>query len=127
MTNRTNKTNTTKIKTCNVFPRVWAAIYGCEGRGEFWRRDFDGREVYEVYACPGCRAIKSVTECFSTAAIQAHLHEAQDLAGVENYRYQRTGRDRKTGRPYLVIEGRAVFVPSILDRWPEFSPIEGGR
>lgn len=47
--------------------------------------------------------------------------DTERLAGVENYRWERTTRDRKTKRPYLVRHG-APLAP-MLERWHLLTPI----
>lgn len=107
-----------RLGTCNVYPRVWAAIYGCEGVGP--RRRVAGQTMH---ACASCAAMKRVTWSYGTGHIQAHLREAQDLAGVGDYRQQRTGRDAVTRRPYLVLDGERVTLSPVTERWGLFAPI----
>ena len=75
-------------KTCNVFPTVWAAIYGCKGeKTNTWRYGvFNmGRQSVE-YACPTCQAAKDAIETMNHAERVEHLHAVQKAAGVEDYR-----------------------------------------
>lgn len=111
---------TKKTRCCNVFPRVWAAMHGCRGHGKYrgYNR-LDGK----MYACDECWAAKSVTGSEPSWKIQTFLHEVQEFAGVENYRYQRTGRCKKTKRPYLVIDGEQVFCEPFTAVWPRYSPL----
>ncbi len=79
-------------KRCNVFPTVWAAIYGCKGeQTHTWRYTIGhfGRRVPE-YACPTCQAAADKTDATKGLAGRAEyqrlLREAQDAAGVKDYR-----------------------------------------
>jgi len=78
-------------KRCNVFPTVWAAIYGCKGeQTHTWRYttgNFGRREA--EYACPTCLAAKLATESLVGKARQDALQAAQEAAGVEDYRTAR--------------------------------------
>lgn len=82
----------TKAHKCNVFPTVWAAIFGCQGeRVTVWRYTVGhfGKRVAE-YACPTCLAHKTrLDNLRGLVNRQAHedaLAEAQAAAGVEDYR-----------------------------------------
>ena len=77
-----------KAHKCNVFPSVWAAIFGCKGeRVTTWRYTVGhfGKRVPE-YACPGCLAQKTRLDGLRGQAHQDALAEAQAAAGVEDYR-----------------------------------------
>ncbi len=90
---------------CNVFPAVWAAIYGCKGeKSTTWRYTVGsfGRRVPE-YACETCRAAKDKTDAAIGVEYQRLLREAQDAAGVADYR---TARVRLVnGVPMLITAG----------------------
>lgn len=82
----------TKAHRCNIFPTVWAAIYGCKGeRVTSWRYTIGnfGKRVPE-YACETCKAAKAQTDAVKgindRSEYQRLLREAQDAAGVEDYR-----------------------------------------
>lgn len=79
-------------KRCNVFPSVWAAIFGCKGeQTHTWRYTVGhfGHRVAE-YACPTCQAAKDKFEALKgftrNEEYQRLCREAQDAAGVEDYR-----------------------------------------
>ncbi len=97
-----NWKTTTKTKQCNVFPLVWAAIYGCKGEQTgTWRYtigNFGRREV--EYARPTCRAAKEKLEAASHSGYQQLLSDAQADAGVSDYRTARV--KRINGVPTLV-------------------------
>lgn len=90
-------------KTCNTFPRVWAAIVGCTGKGRSWRRTtghFGGETV--EHACPTCEAARDRLAALVGPALQAELARLQAAAGVEDYRIAETrivaGRPVLTGK-----------------------------
>ncbi len=83
-----NWKTTKQTKQCNVFPLVWAAIFGCKGEqtgtwrytiGHFGKRDVE-------YACPTCREIKDHEATLSRSDLQQFLTDAQADAGVADYR-----------------------------------------
>jgi hypothetical protein len=82
---RWNKTRT--VKVCNTFPDVWAAIVGCTGNGTHWRNGAGHSWRHHIeYACETCRAAKDLFDGLVGPAHQAALREAQDKAGVADYR-----------------------------------------
>lgn len=116
---------------CNAFPRIWAAIFGCTGRGTFLRWDapttMHGRATAE-YACEGCRCAWNLSRSLGNSDGPAHqdfLAQAQELAGVENYRYHASVR--AGGRPVLREGGRSTGAPlaplaPFSERWPMLRP-----
>jgi len=100
-------------KPCNTYPDVWAAIYGCTGKGTAWRHTTGhfGRAAVE-FACPTCRAARDAAAQLDNAALAAHLRAAQDRAGVADYRTAevevRDGRPVLTGRVSLGLAAEAV-------------------
>jgi hypothetical protein len=113
-----------KVGTCNVAPKVWRALYGCEGEGRFtgWDRgSTSGASARPVYTCAACGAAKAVLASLNLPGYQAFLAQIQAIAGVENYRIERT--ITVDGRPALARHGKPL--PSILERWPLLQPMEG--
>jgi hypothetical protein len=128
-----------KIGTCNRFSRVWAAIFGCEGKGPFVGWDAPttmGGSYTPNYSCPTCTACEKTSDAgfvgrFTVSGQhnahvirQAFLNQAEALAGVDNYRYQGTVR-AKDGRPGLINRrtGKEWFMPSMLTRWTDLTPV----
>lgn len=121
-----------KTGRCNVFPRIWAAIFGCEGRGTFLRWDapttMHGRYTAE-YACPACRCALTMSPSSNYPSHQDFLLQAEALAGVDNYRYHASVI--VNGRPVLREGGRSSGAPlaplaPLTERWPAFTPYAGG-
>lgn len=92
MSNANNGWKKSKVaKRCNVFPTVWAAMYGCKGEHTAaWRYTVGafGHRVAE-YACPTCQAAKAKIEAMNHAERVAHLNEIQAANGVADYRIAR--------------------------------------
>lgn len=106
-----------------------------------------GHYVEKIYACATCRACEATSnvgfelnrvrlDTGMRALYAAHdihqefLSQCEALAGVENYRWERTARDRKTKRPYLLRHGEPLA--PMLERWHTLTPIPahmlpGGR
>ena len=108
MTNQNGWKRSKTAKRCNVFPTVWAAIYGCKGEmTHSWRYTIGhfGRRVPE-YACPTCQAASAKTDgakgFVNRAEYARLLREAQDAAGVEDYRTAHAVRIN--GVPTLVLK-----------------------
>lgn len=78
-----------KVRRCNAFPTVWAAIHGCSGSSNAWRYTVGafGHRVAE-YACPTCQAARARTEGLMGRAYADALRAEQDAAGVSDYRTQ---------------------------------------
>ena len=89
-----------QAKKCNVYPRVWAAIWGCEGKGAEQFRGHNGINAATEYACPVCAEEKRKAAKRTRTEEQEYLAQAQEAAGVENYRYQKTAIEN--GRPVIV-------------------------
>jgi hypothetical protein len=78
-------------RKCNRYPTVWAAIYGCKGeKTTTWRYTVGsfGHRVAE-YACPCCQAVSDAHDKMNHAERQEALTQAQELAGVADYRTAR--------------------------------------
>ena len=116
-----------KIGTCNRYTRVWAAMLGCEGRAPFvgWEAPTTmGGSYTPNYTCPTCARFSAMTMGLNHPEHQDVLGQVEALAGVTNYRYQGTDRDKASGRPFLVNrrEGTAWTMTSILTRWTDLVP-----
>lgn len=115
------KKTASKNGRCNVFPSVWAALYGCEGEGTFygWQAPTtSGGRARAQYACGACRCGKALTAGLPDHAYGEALRQVQAMAGVENYRHERT--EIRNGRPCLV--GREALAP-FSERWPALVPM----
>lgn len=112
---------TPKVGRCNIYPSVWAAMYGCLGIGRFvgWQPPTTSNGRYSArYACAACQCGKALTDGLPAHAYQEALTQVQELAGVENYRRERT--IMVDGRPCL--EGREPLAP-FSERWPLLRPM----
>lgn len=91
-----------KTRRCNLYPTVWAAMYGCKGeQTHAWRYGLFHMGVQQIeYACPTCQAAKAASDAMSPAERIAHLNALQEANGVADYRSQKTTRIK--GVPTLV-------------------------
>lgn len=91
-----------KPRRCNLYPTVWAAMYGCKGeQTRAWRYGVYNLGVQHVqYACATCQAADALTAAMNHKERQAHLNAIQEANGVADYRYQKT--TRINGVPTLV-------------------------
>lgn len=115
---KTKKT-VSKVGRCNAFPSVWAAIFGCEGEGKFtgWQAPTTSGGSYRAQY-GACACARTLTDGLPDHARSYALRQISDMAGVENYRHERT--EIRNGRPCLA--GREPLVP-FSERWPALVPM----
>jgi hypothetical protein len=116
-----------RIGTCNRYPRVWAAMLGCEGSAPFagWEGARSaGGSARACYTCATCGAFGALTATLNAPEHQDLLSQVQDAAGVSDYRYQATvrGPDKRPALTWRAT-GQVLALPSILERWPAFVPV----